>query len=463
MVDAASNSSVPPFIPGDTSTVSARWKKWKRAFQIFLDVNNVTIPARKNSYLLHYVGLQVQDVFFSLRGEEAPAVPAGSDEFKETMRLLDEYFLPMKCLPLERHKFRNLAQTDDEPIENFVLRLREQGNLCEYGDHLDEEIKEQLFEKGASDDLRAKILNKPQMTLAETVEAGRAMETIEKHKTNTTVAQVPEEIHRVRSKAKKRECYRCGHRGHFANDDNCPAKDQMCKRCGLIGHFKSCCKTKKQKKKVSGKGTRHATAKHHSCDSDDSDDTEKQSGSDSDEDSVQYLFATDPIREGRAVCAVGDVPIEWVIDSGAGVNVVDRRTWEYLKQQKVRVNFQTTAAKRTVKSFTGQPVQITGMFSAEIATKVKGVEAEIYVAEDGECCLLGRRTALDLGILNIDKTVCVTSDSEAVREGSRGTSEVNWRRDLKPVSTREGGCDPYNAREKSLTKYVTFEELLAVR
>lgn len=43
-----------------------------------MDVNNVTVPSRKRSYLLHYVGAQVQDVFFSLQGEEAPEVPAGS-------------------------------------------------------------------------------------------------------------------------------------------------------------------------------------------------------------------------------------------------------------------------------------------------------------------------------------------------------------------------------------------------
>lgn len=174
----------------------------------------------------------------------------------------------MKCLPLERHKFRNIEHAIDEPIERFVLRLREQGNLCEYGAHLDEEIKEQLFEKGASDDLREKILNKPAMTLAETIEAGRSLETIGKHRQNSKLIPQQEGLNQIANTTNsskntsrecrrcgrssrfdqndsyldRRECYRCGRTGHFANDDNCPALDQKFERCGLVGHFKKRCK-----------------------------------------------------------------------------------------------------------------------------------------------------------------------------------------------------------------------------
>lgn len=92
---------------------------------------------------------------------------------------------------------------------------------------------------------------------------------------------------------------------------------------------------------LKGKDPNHKTAARHVCDSDDSDDSEQQSGSDSEEDSVRYLFPTEPAEEGKAVCAVGGVHIAWVIDSGAGLNVVDRQTWEYLKTKKVNVHFQT--------------------------------------------------------------------------------------------------------------------------
>lgn len=216
------------FDPTDTSTVCSRWKKWKRGFEIFLDVNNVTVPARKRSYLLHCAGADVQDIFFNLRGDAEPEIPGGSDIYKESVKLLDDYFLPLKCLPRERHIFRNLAQAPEESIEKFVLRLREQGALCEYENWLEENIEEQIFEKGSSDHLRAKILTKPNMTLAEIVELGRSLETIAKHQNSL----VPEEaINRV--SGMKGECFRCGQTGHYASSEDCPARNQKCDRCQL--------------------------------------------------------------------------------------------------------------------------------------------------------------------------------------------------------------------------------------
>lgn len=60
-------------------------------------------------------------------------------------------------------------------------------------------------------------------------------------------------------------------------------------------------------------------------DSDDSDDLEEDS-EDSDSDRVQYLFATEPDCVEKVVCAVGGVKTTWVVDSGAGVNFINRQT-----------------------------------------------------------------------------------------------------------------------------------------
>ncbi|XP_052561925.1 uncharacterized protein LOC128092329 [Culex pipiens pallens] len=340
------------------------------------------------------VGPQVQDVLFSLQGETAPPVPAGSDEYKEAVKLLDDYFLPMKCLPLEQHKFRNLEQAEDEPIERFVLRLREQGILCEYGDHLDEEIKEQLFEK-----------------------AGRSLETIGKHRQSIKISPCLEEVNKIarttsasKNKA-NRECYRCERSGHYANDENCPALNRKCERCGFVGHFKKRCNTKR-KNKVGEKLQRRVRVNQKVEDSDDSNDLEEDS-EDSDSDRVQYLFATDPDCVEKVVCAVGGVKTTWVVDSGAGVNVINRQTWEHLKQQKVRVIHQTTGVNKSLKAYGGFPINVAGMFSAEVATMESVTEADIVV-ETGSCCLLGRKTAKALGILNINTAVWEVNDERCV-------------------------------------------------
>nr|XP_019931454.2 uncharacterized protein LOC109621780 [Aedes albopictus] len=241
--------------------------------------------------------------------------------------MLEDYFLPMKCLPLERHRFRSLEQEETEPIENFVLRLREQGNLCEYGDHLEEEIKEQVFEKGVSDELRANTLTKPRITLAETVELGRSLETINKHRKNL-LHKTAVDVNKVSSSSaagSRNECFRCGRIGHYANDEGCPAKDQKCERCGLTGHFKKRCKTKHQnrnRQRDSGR-IREVKLGQQSEDSDDGVSDSEQSD------------------EQCVTCAMGGVKIEWVVDSGARVKVINQTTWKALKDNRIKVKKQS--------------------------------------------------------------------------------------------------------------------------
>lgn len=277
------------------------------------------------------------------------------------------------------------------------------------------------------------------MTLAETVEAGRSLETIGKHRQATKLSPRLEEVNKIAQTATgsknnpRRECFRCGRTGHYANDENCPALDRKCERCGLVGHFKKRCNTKK-KKKVSDKGLRQVMMDLKVDDSDDSDDLEEDSD-DSDTDQVKYLFATEPDSGEKVVCAVGGVKITWVVDSGAGVNVINRQTWEHLKHRKVRVNHQTTDVKKSLKGYGGHPIKVTGMFSAEVATKERVTQAEVYVVENGSCSLLGRKTAKALGILNINTAVWAVNDEDENRIGKivGAVAKVQIDPEVKPV------------------------------
>ncbi|XP_062714057.1 uncharacterized protein K02A2.6-like [Aedes albopictus] len=398
---------MPPFDPDDTTNLSSRWKKWKRSFEIFLDVNNVALPSRKKSYLLHFAGEAVQDIYDSLVGAVEPPVPAGSDAYQEAMRVLDGHFLPMKCLPQERHIFRNLQQEPDEKISKFVLRLREQGNLCEYQDWLDENIKEQIFEKGSSDELRAKILTKPSMTLAEIINEGRSLETIEKVRQQLKHSG---DINKISTS--KNECFRCGRVGHYASDDCCPAKNKKCEKCGLIGHFRRCCKTKEREsenqfsrqrnRRVRQVGEEASGLNESVYDSDDSSSDATETRHD-----VKYVFAadTDDTQAEKVICSIGGVKIKWIVDSGAGINVIDDDTWRYLKKHNDDVLSQTKESKRTLKAYGNNDLHVVGEFTANISTKHCSVVAEVVVVKDRGASLLSRETATRLNILSINTNV----------------------------------------------------------
>ena len=124
--------------------------------------------------------------------------------------------------------------------------------------------------------------------------------------------------------AKERKCYQCGGTGHLPLDKSCPALDKTCNKCGKSGHFAACCKTKSIKKP---------------CGRDRSEGANKASEEKEEEDN--YAFVLDTKRSngssGVVDLSVGGVQLKNVLtDLGATCNVVDRATWESLKQKGVK-------------------------------------------------------------------------------------------------------------------------------
>ena len=55
--------------------------------------------------------------------------------------------------------FRNASQRDDETIEQFITRLRQKAETCEFT-KVEEHIRDQIIEKCNSNVLRQKFLEK---------------------------------------------------------------------------------------------------------------------------------------------------------------------------------------------------------------------------------------------------------------------------------------------------------------
>ena len=114
----------------------------------------ITNDSQKCGLLLHTAGLDVREVYFTL-------VPDGAEKnYAEKFKVLDDYFNPKANVPFERHLFRQISQSSEETVDQFVCRLRERAASCEFGDREDEYIRDQLIDKCYSAKLRRKFLEK---------------------------------------------------------------------------------------------------------------------------------------------------------------------------------------------------------------------------------------------------------------------------------------------------------------
>ena len=417
-------------VKGDPHSVSQRWKKWKRAFQLYVLGKGITNDSQKRGLLLHTAGLDVQEVYFTL-------VPDGTEKnYAETFKVLDDYFIPKANVPFERHLFRQISQSSEETVNQFVCRLRQQATSCEFGDREDEYIRDQLIDKCYSAKLRRKFLEKEgSVTLNDLLVTARAQEAVnlqmEAMGANNSSGQVntvvddgarggdtsSEQVNSVvdgsgGTSSGKRDCFNCGREDHFARDRRCPARGRKCDQCGEIGHFKVKCR--KKFAKDSHQGQRQGDGRRdwrNTCSANERGRKTNTNYVDSDTESGQnskpnYVFSVgDRLgqRSGIVTVVVGGVHLPNVlIDSGATCNLLGQRTWEWLKSQKIQCQTRKEA-KALFPYGNTKPLPTLGTFTADIMSIDTGATCKtdfVVINGDGRS-LLCRETAEKLGLLRL--------------------------------------------------------------
>ena len=244
---------LPCFDPkGEPTTLSVRWKRWKRAFHLYVASKGVTNQAQKVALLLHSGGMDLQEIFYTLAPEDE-----AQNNLDNCLTVLDNYFTPKVNVPFERHELRQLAQLQGETTDQFVCRLRQKAVSCEF-DKVDEAIRDQLIERCRDPELRRKFLEKSQDgTLTVLQDVARVHESVKLQMQSLETSCKDDQVNAMRpvdpkhkkdkKKRKKKtekkdvkpwehqKCYRCSETGHFAR--SCPALNKTCNKCGLTGHL----------------------------------------------------------------------------------------------------------------------------------------------------------------------------------------------------------------------------------
>ena len=382
--------SVPEFDPrGDPCSIGIRWKKWKRSFEFYLAARGDTPQEQKRALLLHLAGSDVQDIFETL--------PSGGDTYDQTMTSLDAYFLPKVNETYERHVFRQLVQREDETVDQFVTRLRQQAARCAFGDKQDEMIRDQVVDKlpAHSRRLKQKLLERTDLTLTILQEVARAHEAAEiqvkKMDNSETVNAMKGRRRpppspgkasgsawsRPTSSAKEKACFRCGRSGHLAKDPKCPARGKTCSKCQKPGHFAAVCRSKQ---------TLHCVNTESERETDD----------------FAFIVGQGTGLESVSILC-GGVELKALIDSGASCNIIDRRTWENLKARKVKCNTQSKCSRQLYAYGSKVPLDVLGSFTADVSlpTGRDCVDAKFLVINGKGQSLLGRETAEKLNVLRV--------------------------------------------------------------
>ena len=412
-------------VHSDQATAGTRFKKWLARFELLITGMNITgnnAHTRKRALLLHYAGEEVFDIYETFSNEKkGDDTAAGYETLKAS---LTEYFEPHKNIDYETYRFRQSKQRDSETIDEFCTRLRQLSVTCEFHDK-NREIKNQILMGCKSGQLRRKAL-RDDMDLDNLLKAARTLELASSHAQEIEQSQNSskfEKSHKIstsshkkivkKGESSKNPCSYCGFDLHPRN--KCPARDKKCNFCDKVGHFSSVCRKKKGQKvdlsnKPRGHGQRrgnHSWRGRHSSVRQISGisecfDVQEDTLSDSDYDDEGYIFVTSSNHDTPMIDLHFDSgdDIQFFIDTGASVNIVDENTFQ-------NMNIQRPLSPSKTKIFAygkTSPLKTVGQFSSIIRYNSNSLKAVFHVVktENGSKTgnLLSAKTAQDLQLIH---------------------------------------------------------------
>ncbi|XP_054732030.1 uncharacterized protein K02A2.6-like [Anastrepha obliqua] len=424
----------------EKSSLRIEWEKWLRAFEIYLESEDIVSVRQKKNKLLHLAGTQVQSVAYSLPGAiEAYNETAKNDVYQVLVDKLNAHFSPKQNSIFETHLFRTICRTEGETFAKFVLKLRQQINKCSFGTtkHEIEEIclKDKIIDAWASKELKKKLLEK-ERTLDEVIAACQVDEQINQQ-SETMISDTDgiSSVNKVKYQARASfaqgsECGRCGQNSHADNSSLCPAKLIKCNKCGRVGHFARKCRTN-LKRHSTQSNLKNSKRKYDNIRlvSDDGCDADKPKL-----ESHCFNILSDDEEETIQV-KIGGHSISVIIDSGSRFNLVSQTDWLHLQKAKATLfNVRSNTHNQFRSYASDQLLKVMCVFEAPISVDNNPeMIASFFVIENGEQSLLGRETAIKLNVLRLGSNLNHIEPLKPFPKWKEVVIKLSINPEIKPV------------------------------
>lgn len=372
----------------EKSVLRIEWEKWLRAFEIYLESEDIKSVKQKKNKLLHLAGIQLQTEAYSLPGAiEAYDEKVENDVYKILVDKLNAYFSPKQNSTFERHLFRTLCPTEGETFAKFVLRLRQQMNKCSFGStkvEIEEIcLKDKIIDVWASTELKKKLLEK-ELSLDEVIGACQVDEQISKQSESMkSDSNATNPVNKIKYQSRvptsqANECGRCGKKGHNDNSPSCLAKSKKCNKCGRLGHFARKCRTSLKRQLVQSKNVN--PKRRYSNIRLVNDDPEEHNP----ENNCFKILSGD--EEETIQGKIGGQAISLVIDSGSRFNLISQADWLYLQRKKAAIfNVRPNSHTQFRSYASDQLLKVICVFEAPISVEANPeVIASYFVIENGK-------------------------------------------------------------------------------
>ena len=274
--------------------------------------------------------------------------------------MLVQHYKPKPLIIAERFAFHKRDQRPEEKINNFLIELRKLARSSNFGDFLEQALRDRFVCGLANLNLQKRLLTEKNLTLERAVSIATAMEmaVLEPHESKKTARassyMQDEEINHIEGRRYAGCCYCCGKRGHMASQ--CRFRAYKCHKCSKAGHVQVVCpedknpqgekqKSEKQRGQRSSKGIRQL-----------------QTDEAVEENHVWGI--TGGHKEGyRVQVFINGKAVQMELDTGATVSVISEQEWTRLFPATSNLKPYTG---KPLRGYSGKQLDITGQATVQV-------------------------------------------------------------------------------------------------
>ena len=406
------------------------YNDWAEDFDFFLKAKGLDSKTEEGTerclgLFIHYGGAKIKEVYKLYKDVQRVW---GHNEYQHARAMVDLRLMELKNSTYETYMFRNLRQKKGELFKDYVHRCEVGVKGCAFNvADTERHIRDQIVFGTNNDALREKAISE-NLLLKELYEKGNAAECTAKFsdliqvKTETfqanAVSTRPQPT--FRRQVETRVCYKCG-LGPWPHTSDCPAKDNICEICKRTGHVKIYCRNNPNGKsifspdgRVRSDRDRDNPARSHTGGAnavfgregiEENQNVQTLRGM-LDEDLYAFRANVAGNIQGKISVMIDNVvPVRFLPDTGASVNMIDRSTYDILCQAGRYPLFRTNSKIYAYGS--DEPLKLKGYFNVEGCFNNEKVILLIFVLDAVNCGnLLSKKSCAELGVIKVYESVC---------------------------------------------------------
>ena len=153
------------------------WTSYTERLQQFFITNEIEAENKQRAVLLSVCGAHTYQLIKNLLAPQKPT----DKTYTEIVQIMKNHVEPKPSMIVQRDTFHTRSRKDHESVATYVAGLRKLTEYCEFGDTLNDMLRDRLV-CGINDKrMQRRLLSEPELTYQKAFDLAQAMESAEKH------------------------------------------------------------------------------------------------------------------------------------------------------------------------------------------------------------------------------------------------------------------------------------------